>query len=87
MTLHPIPLNFLIFQENFVFFFISVGTALRIVYALLTISPSTVTYHSPMRLFSGKKVFKPNSILTNVVNVGSAKKMRKIFFPFLSVYN
>jgi hypothetical protein len=24
MTLHPIPLNFLIYEENFVFFFISV---------------------------------------------------------------
>jgi hypothetical protein len=26
MTLHPIPLNFLIYEENFLFFFISVGT-------------------------------------------------------------
>jgi hypothetical protein len=85
MTLHPIPLNFLIYQENFVFFFISVGTALHIVYALLTISPSMGAYHSPMRLFSGKKVFKRNSILPNFVNVGSAKKMRKILFLFLSV--
>jgi hypothetical protein len=25
MTLHPIPLNFLIYEENFLFFFISVG--------------------------------------------------------------
>jgi hypothetical protein len=24
MTLHPIPLNFLIYEENFLFFFISV---------------------------------------------------------------
>jgi hypothetical protein len=24
MTLHPIPLNFLIYEENFIFFFISV---------------------------------------------------------------
>ncbi len=25
MTLHPIPLNFLIYEERFIFFFISVG--------------------------------------------------------------
>ncbi len=25
MTLHPIPLNFLIYEENFIFFFISVA--------------------------------------------------------------
>ncbi len=26
MTLHPIPLNFLIYEEKFLFFFISVGS-------------------------------------------------------------
>ncbi len=29
MTLHPITLNFLIYKENFIFFFISVGTKKR----------------------------------------------------------
>jgi hypothetical protein len=27
MTLHPIPLNFLLYEENLIFFFISVETA------------------------------------------------------------
>jgi hypothetical protein len=29
MTLHPIPLNFLIYRENYILFFISVGTKER----------------------------------------------------------
>jgi hypothetical protein len=29
MTLHPLPLNFLIYEENFLFFFISVGNRLE----------------------------------------------------------
>jgi hypothetical protein len=33
MTLHPIPLNFLIYEENFLFFFISVEQQMT---ALLT---------------------------------------------------
>jgi hypothetical protein len=28
MTLHPIPLNFLIYEENFLFFFVSVFISL-----------------------------------------------------------
>ncbi len=30
MTLHPIPLNFLIYEENFIFFFVSVQRALSV---------------------------------------------------------
>jgi hypothetical protein len=29
MTLHPIPLNFLIYEKKFLFFFISVATVLK----------------------------------------------------------
>ncbi len=42
MTLHPIPLNFLIYEENFILFFISASSmavAKDICRTLLTISP------------------------------------------------
>jgi hypothetical protein len=36
MTLHPIPLNFLIYEENFIFFFISVPYASNLIFLLFS---------------------------------------------------
>jgi hypothetical protein len=42
MTLHPIPLNFLTYEENFIFFFISVERDGSVVARLVPLGPAVV---------------------------------------------
>jgi hypothetical protein len=87
MTLHPIPLNFLIYEENFISFFIIVAHFTCSMSTSILDSQKTIFYQRLKKFWNSKQTIKNTPFRLHVLATADAKRTLTAWLVYLGVGN